>query len=239
MEYGSTSGATKCKTCPLGRVPKSDYRRYKIGCSYCRKGTIGKSDGKCHKCDGAMEYGSTSGLTKCKTCPLGTVPKSDYRHYKIGCSHCRKGTIGKSDGKCHKCNEAMEYGSTSGATKCKTCPLGTVPKKDYWGYYIGCSHCRKGTIGKSDGKCHKCDGVMEYGFTSGATKCKTCPLGRVPKTDYWGYKIGCSYCRKGTIGKSDGKCHKCVGAMEYGSTYGATKCKTCQLGWVPKTDYRG
>uniref|UniRef100_A0A7M6DP95 Uncharacterized protein n=1 Tax=Clytia hemisphaerica TaxID=252671 RepID=A0A7M6DP95_9CNID len=237
MEYGDTVGATSCKTCQVGTVPvhNSYQRRYK--CVNCRVGTIGKSDGQCHRCDGVMEYGDTVGATSCKSCPLGTVPRLDYYRYQYGCKSCRVGTIGKSDGKCHRCNGPMEYGDSYGATSCKNCPLGSIPKVDYSRYQYGCKSCKVGTIGKSDGLCHRCNGPMEYGDSSGATSCKNCPLGSIPKVDYSRYQYGCKNCKVGTIGKSDGLCHRCNGPMEYGDSSGATSCKNCPLGSIPKVDY--
>ena len=151
MEYGDKEGATSCKNCPLGQIP-SWKSSHEIGCDPCRKGTFGKSDGKCHYCRGPMEYGDKEGATSCKNCPLGQIPSWKSSH-EIGCDPCRKGTFGKSDGKCHYCRGPMEYGDKEGATSCKNCPLGQIPLRKL-SHKIGCAPCSKGTFGKSDGKCY-------------------------------------------------------------------------------------
>ena len=112
MKYGDKEGATSCKNCSLGQIPLKHNGYYYIGCAPCRKGTIGKSDGKCHYCGGAMEYGDKEGATSCKICPLGQIPSWKYSH-KIGCAPCSKGTFGKSDGKCHSIKWISYYGSLS------------------------------------------------------------------------------------------------------------------------------
>ena len=207
MQYSDRDGLSSCKSCQLGSYPVKDYYRRNVGCRDCPRGSIGKSDGKCYNCGGPMGYGDEIGATSCKKCSLGTVPFHDYYQRYIGCSSCKKGTIGKNDGKCYYCDGPMEYGDEIGATLCKKCPLGTVPRRDYNRRHVGCSSCKKGTIGKSDGKCYYCDNPMEYGDEIGATLCKKCPLGSVPRRDYNRRHVGCSLCKKGTIGKSDGKCH--------------------------------
>ena len=74
----------------------------------------------------------------------------------------------------------MLYGDKEGATSCKNCSLGQIPSKHNGYYYIGCSPCPSGTIGKIDGLCHYCNGPMKYGDKEGATSCKTCSLGQIP-----------------------------------------------------------
>ena len=207
MEYGDQLGATSCKNCVLGTVPYHDYYQRNVGCSSCKEGTIGKDDGNCYNCDGPMEYGDEVGATSCKKCSLGEVPRLNYNQRHIGCRYCIKSTIGKDDGKCYNCDGPMEYGDEVGATSCKKCSLGTVPRLDYNQRHIGCRFCIKSTIGKDDGKCYNCDGPMEYGDEIGATSCKKCSLGTVPRLDNNQRHIGCRFCDNGTVGKSDGKCH--------------------------------
>ena len=175
----------------------------------CPKGKI-QHKCKCVTCNGPMHYSDQDGLSSCKTCSLGSYPILNYYRQNVGCRQCPKGTIGKSDGKCYNCNGKMDYGDSEGAVSCKSCQVGTVPFHDYYQRNVGCSPCREGKIGKSDGLCHKCDGPMEYQGTRGATACKKCPLGQVPSRDYNRYQVGCSPCREGKIGKSDGLCHKCM-----------------------------
>ncbi|XP_066925087.1 proprotein convertase subtilisin/kexin type 5-like [Clytia hemisphaerica] len=258
-EYQDKEGKFSCKKCSLGSTP-SYYNGYYIRCSSCAKGYFGKDDGKCHPCDGAMEYQDQTGKVSCKKCPLGKIPYY-YRGY-IGCSSCGKGTFGKDDGRCHRCDGPMEYQDevqSSTCKKCKSsyapkgyldtktycysclnvnngecmskvkCPLGQVPSVLSNRY---CYHCRKGTFGKEEGKCHKCDGPMEYQDETGTTSCKTCPSGKVPH-NVDGYNIGCITCRKGTYSKNDGECHMCDGSMEYQDDSGATSCKKCPSGTVP------
>ena len=237
MQYSDSKGAASCKTCGLGTYPVSNYNRQNIGCRKCAIGTYGTSEGKCHSCNGVMNYGDTEGATSCKNCIVGTIPVRSFYQRNIRCAKCPVGTIGKSDGECHTCNGVMEYGDTEGATSCKTCKIGTVPDHNYYQRNYRCVHCRIGTIGKDDGKCHWCDGPMEFSDVSGATSCKRCPMGSIPRKDYNRYQIGCYKCRIGTIGKADGKCYWCDGPMEYSDQKGATTCKICPPGSVPRKDY--
>ena len=207
MQYSDKDGLSSCKSCQLGSYPIADYYRRNVGCRKCPVGTIGKSNGKCINCAGPMEYGDQLGATSCKNCVLGTVPYHDYYQRNVGCSSCKEGTIGKDDGNCYNCDGPMEYGDEVRATSCKKCSLGEVPRLNYNQRHIGCRYCIKSTIGKDDGKCYNCDGPMEYGDEVGATSCKKCSLGTVPRLDYNQRHIGCRFCDNGTVGKSDGKCH--------------------------------
>ena len=186
MEYQDDPGETSCKTCHKGTAP-NDFYGFATDCLGCRKGFFNESTGLCHS------------KTKC---PIGQI--ASVFHY--GCQYCHKGYFGKEDGKCHKCNGAMEYQNEVGATSCKKCPLGTRPYS-FYGLHIACITCRKGTFSKIDGKCHKCQGPMEYQDEEGAISCKNSTLGEIP---YYqgGFAFGIVSCNKGTFGKEGGKCHK-------------------------------
>ena len=127
-----------------------------------------------------MEYQDETGASSCKKCPLGKIPY-DHDGVSFGCTSCKIGTFGKNDGKCHDCDGVMEYQNEVGATSCKKCPLGKIPHSS-GGFNTSCSPCPTGTFGKNDGKCHKCDGVMEYQNEIGASSCKKCNSGKYPYT---------------------------------------------------------
>ena len=218
----------------ISKASKSD----KVTCrsDICSAGLV-ESRCKCVSCNGPMQYSDKDGLSSCKSCQLGSYPIRDYYRRNVDCRKCPQGSIGKSDGKCYNCVGLMEYGDMVGATSCKTCNLGTIPFHDYYQRNVGCKSCIKGTIGKNDGICYRCDGPMEYGDDIGSTSCKQCTLGTVPLLDYNRRHVGCKACRKSTFGKDDGNCHWCDGPMEYGDEVGATSCKQCTLGTVPLLDY--
>jgi len=204
----------------------------------CTRGFAEKNC-KCVVCNGTMEYSDIDGLPTCKTCPLGSVPKKIG--YTTSCTLCPKATFGKSDGICHKCSGAMQYSDVRGATSCKTCTLGSYQRNS-----IGCVKCQRGTFGNNDG-CHFCNGTMEYGNEYGVTSCKTCPIGSYPSKAYTAYLgkyygkyfTDCTKCQIGTFGKNDGVCYACNKAMQYGDVEGATSCKTCSLGSIPRKSYNG
>jgi len=193
MQYSNEDGATACKQCSLGSYPVHNYYQKNYRCRKCPIGAIGKGDGRCYNCDGPMEYSDTEAAVSCKQCSLGSYPVHNYYQRNYRCRKCPIGKIGKADGRCYTCDGPMEYSDTEAAVSCKQCSVGQIPVRNYSRRPYKCSNCRKGTYGKDDGKCHKCDGsIMQYGDAEGATSCKTCPQGSFPRRNYYGYFLSCS-----------------------------------------------
>ena len=114
-----------------------------------------------------MEYNDVKGATKCKTCPLGSIP---VQHHK--CIECNPGFYGTAEGECKSCmiNGPTSY-SEKGASVCKTCPLGMYSRNQQ-----SCERCWAGSRGTSRG-CVSCrdDGPRHFNDVEGATTCKVCP----------------------------------------------------------------
>lgn len=191
MSYTDIYGATQCRTCHLGWVPVEDFAGGHSRCKPCPAGTFGKVDGKCHSCSKSIEYSQVLGATHCKKCHSGWFAVKDHKENHVDCKQCPSGTYGDSDGTCYPCNGPMEYSDIKGAPKCKECHLGWVPSKNRRGRNIGCKKCRGGTFGKSDGKCHNCNGPLEYNNIRGAVQCHKCPPGTKPLKSRFGGNVGC------------------------------------------------
>ena len=95
--------------------------------------------------------------------------------------------------KCEPCNKIDEYSDGMGAASCKKCRrrgLGTFSSSKWPYYNWACQECSVGHYGVGDGRCHLCDGPMEYTDTNLATECKKCPVGSVAEGKSRRYHTG-------------------------------------------------
>ena len=118
--------------------------------------TYGNKDGECHRY--SKNWYSHEGSDKCIQCPHNQVSFQIYGYgcaNKVwyGCRYCSFLRIKDENGDCVKCNGPMEYNDVKGATKCKTCPLGTIPSPVH---HHKCIECNPGFYGTALGKCKSC-----------------------------------------------------------------------------------
>ena len=214
LQFSNSPGSTKCRECSLG----SYLSRSKSYCKKCPCMTYGGKDGQCHKCK--HNWYSDPGSEKCIKCPPYQISFRQYLYSckgQYGCRSCGGYKVYKN-GLCVWCDGPMEYNDEYGDSYsvCKQCPIGSIPNSAH----TKCIPCHPGTYGTAEGLvciyCHK--ESMLYTDESGATTCKTCPLGT------YSIRVGCKKCSKGYRGTSKG-CEKCTSG--YSDIEGATACKSC------------